>query len=166
MLHTPCNQFFDIKLKIHIHMPMRQLSTGRRAIMLSGSGRGYIEVHCPKAFSSDGKLKHSTPHSAMPPATTIFPPMNAAACDCRGFVRGATKAQLPLADGSVSRLEQLNISTVRVDLFVPVWPPMANKRPSLLQTIPKLALFSCIFGNSWDLKIWPEDKWKLPQYNF
>ncbi len=93
-------------------MPIRQLSTGRRAKMLSGSGRGYIEVHCPKAFPSVGKLKHSTPHSAMPPATTTFPPMNAAACDCRGFARGATKAQLPLANGSVSRLEQLNISTV------------------------------------------------------
>ncbi len=101
-------------------MPMRQLSTGRRAIMLSGSGRGYIEVHCPKAFSSVGKLKNSTPHSAMPPATTTFPAIKAAACDCRGFPRGATKVQVPLANGFASMPEMLNISTVWVDLFGPV----------------------------------------------
>ncbi len=102
MPQTPCNNFLEAKRIKDIHMPIRQLSTGRRAIMLSGFGRGYIEVHCPKAFSSVGKVKHSTPHSEMPPATTTFPPMNAAACDCRGLGRGATKAQVPLANGSAS----------------------------------------------------------------
>ncbi len=101
-------------------MPIRQLSAGRRAIMMSGSGRGYIKVHCPKTFSSVGKVKYSTPHSPMPPATTIFPQMNAAAWDCRGFGRGDTKVQVPFADGSAYVPEQLNISTVRVDMFCPV----------------------------------------------
>ncbi len=38
--YTQGNQFFEVKLKIDIHIPIRQLSTGRRAIMLRGSGIG------------------------------------------------------------------------------------------------------------------------------
>ncbi len=37
----PCVQVPEVNLKIGIPIPIRQLSTGRRVIILSGSGRGY-----------------------------------------------------------------------------------------------------------------------------
>ncbi len=151
-----CSCLRRVQINKRLHIVTRQLSIGSKESTSKAFGSGYTRVHCPKILSAVGRLKHSTSHSFSPPATTIFPPMKAAACDFLGLGSGATKLQRSLAISfAASTLDALSISTVSVILSGPVWPPMANKRPSSAHATPKPDLCCCIFGNKLHLKVKP-----------
>ncbi len=64
-----------------------------------------------------GALLSGYGRSQLIPATTTFPLMNAAECNCRSLASGATQVRVPWANGSAPRLEQLNIPA---DLLGPI----------------------------------------------
>ncbi len=132
----------------NVQTPMRTLSTGINASISRGSGRGCKIVHCPSALPLVGSVKHSTPRLFVPPTTIIFPQMKAAACDDLALGNDATYVQVLFTGTTVSKFEQLSISTVAVCSVAVIFPPMAKSWPSGVQTTAKQALGSCIL-ESW-----------------
>ncbi len=134
-------------------MPMRRLSTGKRACSVNGDGRGYIVLHCPRSLSLFGRVNISTLGSSSPPTATNLPSRKATLCDSRGFDMGATNVQTPMDEEAwlLPKWEVSSISTVDVGPPALILPPIAKRRPSGTQIVPKFALASCISGNSCQL---------------